>query len=119
MPGGRSEPTLPARERAAEVRPGAPLSPAVVLGLQRRVGNRAVATLVQRAPATDGDTSPKLESRTAYLGFNPDAGQEAAKLKAKLGDRALISLYNADERADLAKPEDITWFIGVQLGVPI
>ena len=31
----------------------------------------------------------------------------------------LISLYDADERANLAKPEDITWFIGIELGVPI
>ena len=43
--------------------------------------------LLQRDSASDVDGHPKLESRTAYLGFNPDAGQEAAKLKAKLGDK--------------------------------
>jgi hypothetical protein len=74
--------------------------------------------LVQRDAVTDVDGHPKLESRTAYLGFNPDAGQEAAKLKAKPGDKALISLSNADERANLAKPEDITWFVGRALDAP-
>src|ERR1700760_1404495 len=118
-PSGRSEPTLTASERAGALRPAAPLSPSVTLELQRRVGNRAVVKLVQRDAVTDVDGHSKLESRTAYLGFNPDAGQEAAKLKAKLGAQALISLYDADERANLAKPEDITWFIGIDLGVPV
>jgi hypothetical protein len=118
-PGGRSGASLSASVGAVAFRVAVPLSASVALELQRRVGNRAVAKLVQRDAVTDVDSHPKLESRTAYLGFNPDAGQEAAKLKAKLGDTALISLYNADERANLAKPEDITWFIGVELGVPI
>ena len=107
-----------ASSRSGLLCPAIRSSSAVVLELQRRVGNRAVTRLVQRDAASPVD-HPKLESRTAYLGFNPDAAKEAAKLKAKLGDKALISLYDADERANLAKPEDITWFIGIDLGIPI
>jgi hypothetical protein len=104
--------------------PGAPLSPARLLELQRFVGNRAVTALVQREPegsATDTGTDgkPKLESRTGYVGFNPDAGQEATKLEGKLGSQAMISLDNPEEKKDLATPEDITWFIGVVLGTPM
>jgi hypothetical protein len=121
-PGERSASPAAVTDPIAGFCPVAPLSPAMALGLQRRAGNRAVVQLVQRdqaPPPTDAQGKQKPESRTAYIGFNPDSGQEAAKLTAKLGKRAMISLYDADERANLAKPEDITWFVGVELGIPI
>lgn len=51
LPGREATPVEPAPVRAAAA--GAPLRPAQVLGLQRRIGNRAVAAIL-RAPKPEG-----------------------------------------------------------------
>jgi hypothetical protein len=91
----------------------------VALRLQRRAGNRVTRALIQRDAVLGAGTTPQLEHRTGYVGFNPDSAKEAAKVQAKLGSKAMISLYDAAERKDLSTPEGITWFVGIDLGIGV
>lgn len=86
--------------------------------LQRAVGNSGVQRLlangtIQREEADPDDpyAEEAPESKLGYLGFNPDAKYEAAALKGKLKDEAIIALNDPTIEKTLETNEGIAKWV--------
>lgn len=97
---------------------------AAVHTLQRTVGNAATQRLlaesgagglyIQREEADGGEdiyADEKPPSKLGYIGFNPDAKYEAAALKGKLKDEAIIALNDPTIEKTLETNEGIAKWV--------
>jgi hypothetical protein len=111
--GGSGASRLSSAPRSA---PRAIVGPEDVMDLQALAGNRATTTALQREP--EAPAAP-LPTRMGYVGMNPDAGKEAAKLKKQMGEGVITSLEDPARKKDLSTPEGVTWHIGVDMQIPV
>jgi hypothetical protein len=102
---------------------GRPAAASRIVELQRLAGNRAVAEAltVQRQPARPDVISgadraaPKRE--TVYLGLNPAAGKEAARLKKASRQDVKVSLNDPTAEARFQNDPAILDFVINELGI--
>lgn len=108
------------------VRAGSPGSPAAraILQLQRTAGNRAVAQAIasvqredQKPDVVSGADKAAPRRTTGFLGLNPGADKEAAKLKKMTREDVLESYNDPVAEARFQKDPEIMNFIWDELGI--
>jgi hypothetical protein len=97
-----------------------------ILDLQRTAGNRAVAAAIAAVQREDRDTGgvddkDKLAPRrtTGFLGLNPGADAEAAKLKKTTREDVLVSLNDPAAEAKLKEDPGVADFVFDELGFSV